>query len=150
MTDADDAIQLHASAVAVGKAGCLILGSSGSGKSTLALEMIALGGVLIADDRVDIFRDGDQLFLSCPRDIAGLIEARSVGVLRVPVEQDIPLGAIVDLDQTELRRLPENRTMDLLGLSPSVIFGRERHGLASLLTVLLRNGGVVDPAILTP
>ncbi|MEO1532556.1 MAG: serine kinase, partial [Pseudomonadota bacterium] len=43
---------LHASAVALGERGLLILGPSGAGKTRLALELVALGAELVADDRV--------------------------------------------------------------------------------------------------
>ena len=81
------AAQLHASAVAVEGRGCLITGAAGSGKSTLALEMVALGAELVADDRVDIRRSGKALLLSAPASIAGLVEARGVGILRLPVRR---------------------------------------------------------------
>ncbi len=43
---------VHASCVAFGGAGVLILGPSGSGKSALALALMGLGAALVADDRV--------------------------------------------------------------------------------------------------
>lgn len=43
---------LHASAVALGPRGLLILGAAGAGKTTLALALVALGAELVADDRV--------------------------------------------------------------------------------------------------
>jgi serine kinase of HPr protein (carbohydrate metabolism regulator) len=41
---------LHATAVALGEAGVLLLGPPGSGKSDLALRLIDRGAILIADD----------------------------------------------------------------------------------------------------
>jgi HPr kinase/phosphorylase len=45
---------LHATTVAIGGRGVLILGPSGSGKSGLALELMAMGAGLVADDRTEV------------------------------------------------------------------------------------------------
>ncbi len=144
------ATQLHGSAVAVGGCGCLITGRSASGKSTLAIEMLALGAELVADDRVDIRLAGERLLLSAPAPIAGLVEARGVGILRLPARAEVPLALLVDLDEAERERLPEARRRKLLGVACPLILGRGRAGLAALAVVLLRAGGVCDPAALGP
>jgi HPr kinase/phosphorylase len=132
--------QLHASAVAVGGRGCLITGRAGSGKSTLALEMVALGAELVADDRVDIRRAGEALLMSAPPPITGMIEARGVGILRLPAKPETPLALVVDLDEAEPERLPGGRRRELLGLPCALVLGRGRAGLAAVLFVLLRAG----------
>lgn len=111
----------------------MITGASGSGKSTLALEMIALGAALVSDDRVDVSRDGERLVASAPEAIAGRIEAAGIGLIRMPHAASAEIAVIVDLDQTELRRLPGPRKRDLLGVECPVIFGRNRPGLAAIL-----------------
>ncbi|PIY73077.1 MAG: serine kinase, partial [Rhodobacterales bacterium CG_4_10_14_0_8_um_filter_70_9] len=79
---------IHASCVAwavAGKArGLLILGASGAGKSALALELIALGAALVADDQVALRRVGEAVVAAPPPPLAGLIEARGLGLLRMP------------------------------------------------------------------
>ena len=97
---------LHASAVALDGRGLLILGASGSGKSALALEMISRGATLIADDGVEVrlSADGHPL-LSAPDAIAGRIEARGVGLLRL-LDVSAPATAVVTLDEVETARLP--------------------------------------------
>lgn len=139
------ALQAHATAVAVEGRGCLITGASGTGKSTLAIEMIALGAELVADDRVDIRRLADELILSAPPAIAGLIEARGTGILRLPAMKQAPLVLMVDLDQAETERLPARRTREILGMPVPVLLGRGRRGLAALTMVLLRKGELMDP-----
>lgn len=134
------ATQLHATAVAVKGRGCLITGAAGTGKSTLALEMMALGAELVADDRVDLRREGDALVLSAPATIAGLIEARGAGILRVAACAEARLALIVDLDDAEAERLPEARRRELLGVPCRLLLGRARAGLAALAVVLLRAG----------
>lgn len=143
--DDGDHLQLHASAVAVEGRGCLITGASGAGKSTLAIEMVALGAELVADDRVDVRRDGGGLVVSAPPAIAGLIEARGVGIFRLDSRAGAPLALIVDLDQAESERLPEPRRRHLLGVPCRMLPGRARAGLAALLVVLLRAGLSICP-----
>ena len=47
---------LHATCVAIGGRGLLLLGPSGSGKSDLALRLIDRGAMLVSDDGVAIRR----------------------------------------------------------------------------------------------
>lgn len=138
MTAGGAAGQLHASAVAVEGRGCLITGAAASGKSTLAVEMIALGAELVADDRVDLRREGGVLVMSAPATIAGLIELRGAGILRLPPRESAPVALVVDLDRAETDRLPPERSRDLLGVPCRMILGRARAGLAALAVVLLR------------
>ena len=96
---------LHASAVAFDGQGVLLLGPSGSGKSTLALQLIALGGCLIADDRVLATEKEGRLWLEPPDTIADRIEARGLGLLSC---ESAPAFAslAVDLTRIETERLP--------------------------------------------
>ena len=106
----------HASSVALGGRGLLILGASGSGKSSLALHLMALGATLVADDRTIAsgVSNGDVL-LAAPEAIRGRMEARGVGILSAAIEQDVPLALVVDLDRSETERLPPDRTISVLG-----------------------------------
>ena len=100
-------IVLHASAVAIGRSGLLITGPSGSGKSSLALELMALGAMLVADDRVLVTsRSGGGILMTAPEALAGLIEARGVGLLKAPF-RPARLMAVVDLSTVETQRLPD-------------------------------------------
>ena len=97
----------HATCVALGDRAVLILGAAGRGKSTLGLQVMALGGLLVADDRVLLRADGDRLLAECPPAILGLIEARGVGILHAAYQARAQVALVVDLDQSEDRRLPE-------------------------------------------
>ncbi|MEX0309614.1 MAG: HPr kinase/phosphorylase [Tateyamaria sp.] len=105
---------LHASAVAVDNRGLLILGPSGSGKSSLALQLMANGATLVADDRTDVTVRADQVWLSAPDAISGLIEARGVGLLTATPTQ-APLFLVVDLGVPETQRLPKRHDKNVLG-----------------------------------
>lgn len=132
------ACQVHGSAVAANDKALLIIGASGSGKSTLALELIALGATLIADDRVDLARKGGVLSASPPETIAGVIEARGVGLIDMDHVVGIDVAWIVDLDEKETERLPRSRTRHLLDVPCPVILGKDRAGLAAILWNLLK------------
>lgn len=140
-----DLLQKHATAISIDDRGCLIIGASGSGKSTLAIAAIALGAELVADDRVDISRRGAQLLLSAPAKIAGLIEARGVGILRLPMRPEASLIFVVDLDRAASRRLPDPDHIALLGVPVPVLHGQDRPELASLLVLMLRHGMPIPP-----
>lgn len=95
-------ITLHASCVARDGHGVLLLGGSGVGKSDLALRLLDRGFRLVADDRVLVCGG----LASPPEALAGLIEVRGVGILRVEAVFPVALALLVDLDGTGAR-LPD-------------------------------------------
>ncbi|MCL3882122.1 HPr kinase/phosphatase C-terminal domain-containing protein [Marivita sp. GX14005] len=128
---------LHGSAVAVNGRAVLIIGASGSGKSALALEMMARGAVLVADDQVRLNPHGNGVVLTCPKPIAGMIEARGVGLIRAEHVSDIPLALVVDLDQSETERMPPERSITYLGIRFPLIHNvAHRHFPAALIQYL--------------
>lgn len=96
--------------------GVLILGPSGSGKSSLALQLIGLGAQLVSDDRTRLTAAHRQLTAEPPAAIAGLIEARGVGLLRVAHVTQARLALVVDMSEEEHGRLPAARTTSLLDM----------------------------------
>jgi len=136
-----DFVRLHATCVAVDGNGALLIGASGSGKSATALAMVAHGAELVSDDQVDIRRVGERRVANCPdEEYLGMIEARGLGILRVPYVRDIPVTVIIDMDQTELHRLPRARKHEILGLPVDLVFGRDNWGLVSGVMALMRGG----------
>lgn len=116
-SEADDArLVVHASCVGWRGRAALILGASGSGKSTLALQLIALGAELVSDDRTALSRTADGLIAAPPDSIAGLIEARHVGLMRLPFAPHLPVSLAVNLDLIESERLPPQRSIAFLGV----------------------------------
>lgn len=99
-------VNLHANCVAIKDTGILIVGPSGGGKSSLSLQLMALGAVLVSDDRTDLTRDGDQIIASPPPATAGLIEARGIGLLNADHRDTASVQLVIDLEQTEMDRLP--------------------------------------------
>ena len=116
---------IHASAVLVGTRAVLIRGPSASGKSRLALELIEAGRIgtvlfarLVADDRVHLETAGGRLLARPAAALAGLIEVRGVGLLRLAHEPSAVVGFVVDLAAADAVRLPEpdKRTADIDGI----------------------------------
>ena len=106
---------IHANSAVVGNAGVLIIGASGTGKSTLALELMAFGADLIADDQTELSVRDNVLIANCPNQIQGRIEARGIGVIPADFRKDVKVCLVVDLDQTEIQRLPEQQFATILG-----------------------------------
>lgn len=134
-----DRLNLHASCVAINGRGLLILGTSGAGKSALALQLMAFGADLVADDRTDLWREGERLFAAPPATLAGLIEARGVGILQVPALERAEIVLAADLDQREYNRLPPLRHMMVLGARLPLVHGAENAHLAPALLQYLRH-----------
>lgn len=96
----------------------VLLGPSGSGKSDLALRLIDAGGRLVADDGLVVERRGDRLIGRPAEAVAGLIEVRGLGIMRVEHCPSTPLGLVVALgDAGPWPRLPERMTHELLGVA---------------------------------
>jgi HPr kinase/phosphorylase len=94
--------QIHASCVARDGHGVLLTGPSGAGKSDLALRLIGRGFTLVADDRVEI-ADGRA---SPPASLAGLLEVRGFGIVRLPFDAPAALRLVVQV-RPALQRLPD-------------------------------------------
>jgi HPr kinase/phosphorylase len=116
---------VHASAVLVGARAVLIRGPSGAGKSRLALELIhaartsaLLFARLIGDDRVTLQAAGGRLLVRPVKALAGLIEVRGVGIVKLPYEPSAVVGLVVDLG-ANTERLPaaDNRQVEIDGVS---------------------------------
>src|ERR687898_3364772 len=76
-------IWLHATCVELSGTGVVLLGASGCGKSDLALRLIDRGARLVADDLVTVERHGRRLIARAPEAIAGLMEVRGLGIMRL-------------------------------------------------------------------
>lgn len=111
-------VLVHASAIAIDGRAVLLRGPSGAGKSDLALRLIDDGARLVADDQVELRRAGERVLVTAPAVIAGLIEVRGVGIVRLEAVADARLALLVDLVQSaEVDRFPETRCEDVLGLA---------------------------------
>lgn len=142
---ADADVELHhATTVSVAGKGIFIRGASGSGKSALALQLIALGARLVADDQTRTWREGGQVLAAAPASIHGQIEARGIGLLRLPVLDQTPLSMVVDLDRLSEQRLPDPSLFCVMGMQLPCFHRIEGPHLAPAL-LLLAQGAYLDP-----
>lgn len=110
---------VHATTLDIAGLGVLILGASGAGKSDLALRVIADGALLVADDQTWVDLRGDALWARAPAKIAGLIEARGVGIVAVAIKQATRLALAVQLTPTP-ERMPERRSWSFPGSAVAI------------------------------
>lgn len=97
----------------------------------MALRLIDEGAVLIADDQVRLERRAAQLFATAPETIAGMLEARGIGLMRLP-HMEAPVHMLVDLRlDAEINRLPVAQTDCLMGVDIPVIKVDPRTASAS-------------------
>ncbi|UWP92474.1 serine kinase [Aliiroseovarius crassostreae] len=107
-----------ATTVAIDGRGVMLIGPSGSGKSALALQLISLGAMLVSDDLTRVAATPTGLTAHAPDHMAGKMEARGVGLIRVPHANSAPLAWVVDLSQTEDQRLPPSRPVTIVAKYP--------------------------------
>lgn len=75
---------IHGELLEIYGLGVLITGDSGIGKSEAALGLIQRGHRLIADDRLDIYRQDEETVIGeAPKILRNLLEIRGVGIIDV-------------------------------------------------------------------
>jgi serine kinase of HPr protein (carbohydrate metabolism regulator) len=73
---------------------------------------------LVADDQAELQSAGERVLVRPPIAIAGLLEVRGIGIVRVEALAEAPLALLVDLvSPEEVERLPEPRLEEVLGLA---------------------------------
>jgi HPr kinase/phosphorylase len=134
---------VHASAVLVGARAVLIRGPSGAGKSRLALDLIEAARAgrlrfarLVGDDRVHLESAGGRLLVRPAPALAGLIELRGAGILRLDYEPCAVVCLVVDLDAADAERLPDTSMIEVEGIRLPRFAGAS--GMAALPSVLAR------------
>jgi len=98
-----DEANIHASCVAIGRHGVLLLGKSGAGKSDLALRLIDQGAVLVADDRIILFVEKCALHARAPSTIKGLLEVRGLGIVKFRTRAKVRVSLAVRLGREDAR-----------------------------------------------
>lgn len=133
-------IRVHGTSVALDGEGVLLRGPSGCGKSDLALRLIDEGARLVADDQTELRLEDGDIAMSAPATIAGQMEVRGLGLVRVPCVAAAPLRMVVDLvPSAEVDRLPEPSACILLGRSvPRLALAPFEASVAAKLRLALR------------
>ncbi len=135
---------VHGSCVDFNGKSILAIGPSGSGKTSLILGLIALGGVLVADDQVILSEDTNGISATPPLAIAGKLEARGIGILSCPHVKMSYVNLIVDLSAEPQMRLPEISTVNIGSVSIEIIAGAKVQNLPITAKILNLYGR--DPA----
>lgn len=121
--------RVHGNCVARDGAGVLILGASGTGKSTLTLRLLNQGFTLVADDQVEIIAGRARP----PAALAGLLEARGLGIVRLPYSSDVDLKVVIALtDRPERLPVPERHPILDLPVARLWAFGAAAPDLVAL------------------
>jgi HPr kinase/phosphorylase len=109
---------LHGTAVNINGMAVLLRGMSGMGKSDLAYRLVMLGHGLLADDQVALTLRGGDLYAAAPPAIAGLLEVRGVGLIKLTPSAPAPLKLGIDLvAKSDVPRMPDWDTVDILGIA---------------------------------
>ena len=96
-------------------AGVLLIGPPGCGKSDLLLRLIDRGFDLVADDQVCLA----QGCATPPALLAGLLEVRGLGILRLPFVASARLALVVALAEGERLPMPETHmALPLVRIEP--------------------------------
>lgn len=118
---------VHAGLIALwrpdGWRGILIEGPSGAGKSDLALRALEAGFRLVSDDRTCLFSSSGRLFGRAPPTLAGLIEARGVGIVRERSLTFAEIGLLVRCVPVpkDIDRMPDMEFQTRAGVSVPTI-----------------------------
>lgn len=124
---------VHGSCAARDGHGVLVVGPPGSGKSDLVLRLLDRGFALVADDQVEV-EDG---WARPPARLAGLLEVRGLGILRLPYLEEARLSLAVSAGTPD--RLPEPHTH--LGVPLIVLDPREASAPVKVARALDCAGG---------
>ncbi len=145
---------IHGGLLNVYGTGILIKGESGLGKSEIALELIKKGHLLIADDRVDVFRVHNKLVGKPAEVLAGLLEIRGVGVIDVArmfgvtsVSKSVGVDLVIELETWDIDSnynrigIEEKKYYKILGIDvPKVVIPvREGRSMAVVIETAVRN-----------
>lgn len=142
---------IHATAIALDGRAALLMGPSGAGKSDLALRCLMLeardGGlplraVLVADDQVRLELQNGSLNCLSPPTIAGHLEVRGLGIMRMPFVASARVVLAVRLaSNSPIERMPDPATLEILGCTiPEIRLSPfEASAPAKLLLALARS-----------
>lgn len=111
----------QASCVAIRGRAILIEGPPGSGKSSLLLALLDRGASLVGDDGVTLEVVAGRLTAAPHPRIAGLVEVRNLGLLRLAEPVVAPVALVLVFDPDAPRFIDSPETCERLGVSLPLI-----------------------------
>ncbi|WP_137130650.1 HPr kinase/phosphorylase [Rhizobium sp. FY34] len=146
----DGARNIHGTAIVIGTRGLLFVGASGAGKSTLAFNCLAaarargLFAALISDDQIFVRLQGNHVIGEAPPAIAGLLELRGSGIVRLESVAEARLDLAIEvIDLAKATRLPPpDERYDCSGLATLPMIRLRSMGLDPLAAI-----GALSPEI---
>jgi hypothetical protein len=110
-----------------------------------------IAAMLVADDRVALETEDGTLTARAPEALAGLLEVRGLGLVRLPYLPQTRLDLVLDiLPEGEIPRLPapEDCEISLNGVTlPRAFAISPESGLDVLLTINGQSGSMLDPHV---
>lgn len=138
-----DPVGHQASCVAIGGRAVLIEGPPGSGKSSLLLALLDRGAALVGDDGVMLERSGGVLMAAPHPRIAGLVEVRNLGLLRLAEPVTAPVALVLVLDRQAPRFIEAAERCDRHGIAlPLIRFDPATLHLPLKAELALRHHGL--------
>lgn len=114
-------LRIHATTIAIGELGVMLIGPSGSGKSDLALRLIDRGAHLVSDDYTAVRAVAGGLRATAPDTIAGKIEVRGIGIRAMPYIDEIAVALVIRLGGAVARMPEPNESTVIAGVAVSVV-----------------------------
>jgi HPr kinase/phosphorylase len=108
---------IHATVVAIGRWGVVIMGPSGSGKSDLALRLIDRGATLVGDDYIAMINVSNTPVARSAPSLAGKIEVRGIGILGMDYIDSAPVRLCIELGDDGERFLEQWPVKHLCGFA---------------------------------
>ena len=94
----------------------ILRGPSGSGKSDLAVRLINEGALLVADDQTILFVENNRMMAQPPAEIAGKMEVRGIGIVRMGPPAIVPVFLLIDMsDPEDVPRMADFSPVELVG-----------------------------------
>ena len=136
----DNSKIIHASSIDINGKGVVILGKSGAGKSNLAIKLISMGAKLISDDQTHFKFKENKIIISKPETTPNFIEARGIGLIKVPFVVSSKLFCFVKITNLELNRLPNAKNKYCFGKKIKLMEFNPFYNNESALFMSIRYG----------